>query len=119
MKEQGKPLIQTIFLSVLWASLIITIIGGIYYLSQHGMEKHNYLRYNQEPATTSSIEIWKHFLNTPSSGIIMIGILILLLSQLLRVALITWYYANLRDFKFIGFSLFLLGILIYSFFATW
>lgn len=95
MKEAGKPLIQTIFLTFLWAAILLTLAGGIYYLSQHGTEKLN--------------------IKAPS-GIIMSGILVLLLSQLVRIALVAWYYFNLRELKYVGFSLFILGILIFSLF---
>lgn len=116
MNERLQLLIGKFLLAGLLITLIITIFGGAYYLFQHGEEINNYRIFQKEPRGYSSIQIWQNAFTFSAAGIIQLGILILILTQLFRVALTAWYFFRLKEQKFVWLSLFILAILIYSLF---
>jgi uncharacterized membrane protein len=116
MKDRLSLLIGRLFLVGLLLSILLTAAGGIFYLVEHGHEVNNYQFFQKEPTRSSSTKIWHDAIQFTPYGIIQMGILILILTQLLRVALLACHYLKIHDFKFVGFSLFLLAVLIYSLF---
>jgi len=116
IKERLMLLMGTIFMIALMLSLVVTVIGGVYFLIDQGMESMHYETFVKEPPEKSSLKIWQDALSFSPLNLIMLGILILILAQLLRIALVAWYYLRMQDFKFLLLSLFLLAILAYSLF---
>ena len=119
MKEK---LIQLLFGKILlvglWISLIITLFGGLFYITQYGNEVPSYHLFHKKALSITSAHVWDDALRFSPYAIIQIGIYILVLTQLLRVALVTWYYFKMHDRKFVAFSLFILVVLIFSLFWT-
>ena len=90
-------------------SAAVTLIGAIIFLAQHGMEPSQYHLFKPDNSHVS------HYFS--ARGLIEIGLYILVLTQVLRVALTGWLFIKLRDKWFIGFSLFVFLVLVYSLFA--
>jgi uncharacterized membrane protein len=103
---------------ILQASILISIVlvfmGGVGFLWQHGNE--NLQIYLALPADLDMniLTIWhSHHLFSPF-GLIELGLLVLVIAQVLRVALLTGYYVLIRDYWFTVFSLFILSVILYS-----
>jgi uncharacterized membrane protein len=116
MKDRLQLMIGQALLIGLLIALILSIIGGIFYIAHHGREINHYQVFQKEPSPATSRKIWGDALTFSAYGVIQLGILILVLTQLLRVALVAFYYFKLHNFPFVWLSLFILGVLIYSLF---
>lgn len=92
----------------------IVLIGGIMYLLQHGSDAVPTSLLHYEPQHIQLAQIWQNAFSFSSSGIIQLGLLCLVSTQLLRVALLCWFYTMIRDYAFMIISTFILLVLIYS-----
>lgn len=97
MKEAFQPIFGKILFIALWISLLIIAFGGVYYLIKFGNQKNHYG--HQDLSVT----------------IIKWGIIALILTQFLRVALVALHFLKNKEIKFVFFSLFILILLIFSF----
>jgi uncharacterized membrane protein len=95
-------------------STALVIFGGTLYLWQNGSQPVPFelLRINPIPNTFNTIVSLA--LSFTPLGIIELGLLVLVLTQILRVMLLFLFYLISRDFLFTGFSFFILITLIYS-----
>lgn len=96
-------------------SIGLVLLGGTLYLLQHGSENMHYdvMQVNYK---TNFISIWHDALSFSPFGIIELGLLTLVATQGIRVALLAGFYAVLRDYKFLVISLFVFSVLVYSLF---
>lgn len=92
------------------------MLGGILYLLQHGNEKMQYDIMEVDFYKTNIALIWDAALSYSPLGMIELGLLILVITQGIRVGLLTWFYAVIRDYKFFFMSLFILIVMTYSLF---
>lgn len=95
-------------------SIVMVLLGGIWFLSLHGSEA-----FHNNPFIVKNHQIhftllWqeRHWLSP--FGLIEIGLLILVLAQVLRVAMLVGYYFVTHDYWFMLFSLFILSVILYS-----
>jgi uncharacterized membrane protein len=96
-------------------SFIIILIGGILYLLNHGTDIIHYQAFHGEPQLYKSIpDILLDAFTLSPLALIQLGLLILVIVQILRVALTTWLFIQIRDNYFVYISLFILFILVYS-----
>ena len=86
-------------------------IGGILFLIQHGSET---IRTDILPSPLSRQAMWQLAFSFSPLGMIELGLLLLVLTQLLRVALLCGFYAAIRDYWFTGISAFILLVMVYS-----
>lgn len=115
MKEHLQAVMGRILQISLWISLLVTAFGGVYYLVEHGHEVNDFFIFQKEPYAATPLKIWRDALTLSPYGIIQLGILLLILTQILRVALVAWYYLKLHNLNFVWLSLFILALLIFSF----
>lgn len=97
------------------ASLMLVIVGGGWFLLQHGGEnlQTELMQINNQPVTIQ--QIWLNALSFTPLGIVELGLLLLVVTQIIRIALLVWFYAAVRDIGFTLISIFILLILVYSF----
>lgn len=101
----------------LWLSVVVVSIGGILYLMQCGQETMHYQTFHFEPGVpTSLLDIWHELTKSSAQGIIQFGLILLILTQVLRVALTAWLFMRERDYIFTWISSIILLVLIYSIF---
>lgn len=93
----------------------LVLIGGIFYLIQHGGDNASSELLNPSTIYTSVISIWHAALQFSPLGIIALGVVALVLTQLLRVGLLIIYYFSIRDYWFTCICLFVFLTLIYGF----
>lgn len=95
-------------------SIVMVLLGGSWFLSLHGNEalNNNPFIVNNHQIHFSLLWQQQHWLSP--FGLIEIGLLILVIAQVLRVAMLTGYYLFIRDYWFMVFSLFILSVILYS-----
>lgn len=99
-------------------ALSLSALGAALYLFKQGNESVNYHTFHGISQQLTSIRgIWQSAMQMSAAGLIQLGLLVLVLVQILRVLLTTWFFVLLRDRIFVAISLFILGTLIYSFFC--
>ncbi len=97
-------------------SLLLVMMGGALYLWQHGHETMHAEWIAMNSYEISIKQIWVKARDLQAFGIIDLGIFILVMTQVLRVALLAAYYVIKRDYWFMIISLFILFVLLYSLF---
>lgn len=96
-------------------SFLIVLVGGIGYLWDNSNHLVDYQHFNGvQPSFRSISAIMNGALGFTPLALIQFGILFLVLVQLLRVALVGWFFIEQRDEVFIAISAFVLLVLIYS-----
>lgn len=98
----------------IFVSLALVLSGSIFFLFIHGNES---FQDNIFLATNYDIDIFKIWQSKDffsPLGIIELGLLTLVIVQVLRVALLTYYYTLTRDIWFTIFSIFILSVILYS-----
>ena len=82
---------------------------------QHG---HDYMQSDLVALTTSGTTLtftWKSIFSFTPINMINLGLLVLVFIEILRVALLGWFYYSIKDKWFTFISIFILLILLYSF----
>ena len=106
--------ISLILLVGILAAIGLVFLGGIIYLFQVGNENLQMELLQSITYKTSLKQIISKALSLSPLGIIELGLMILVITQLLRIALLTWFYFIIRDYWFTVFSIFILSVLVYS-----
>jgi uncharacterized membrane protein len=103
-KNIQREISVILFLGIILATLLLVLGAGLY-LWQEGNKN-----FTAELANTlQTAPAWPSPL-----GIITLGLFTMVLTQVLRVALLAIFYIKTRDISFAAFSLFILAVLIYS-----
>ncbi len=96
----------------------VVLIGGIYYLARDGSQTRDYHIFHSEPSDLRSIKgVFDDAMSGRSVGIIQLGLLILLATPVARVVFSIAAFALLRDRMYVGVTLIVLAVLMYSLFA--
>lgn len=114
-QQKMEELIGTVLLIGIALSLVLVCIGGAFYLWQYGGQPLHTELLQDDVFKASPIHILQLALSLTPLGIIELGLLILVATQIMRVALLLFFYIRLRDYWFILISVFILMILLYSF----
>lgn len=96
-------------------SAALVLVGGVLYLLQSGGQIVHFDSLQGHAVHMTIKQVWMVALSFSPLGIIELGLLSLVATQILRVGLLTWFYASIRDWWFTNISLFVLLTLIYSF----
>lgn len=97
-------------------SVILVITGGIVYIVHTGSRQNPYHAFIGEPSSLRSIyAVIKNALKGDFKAIIQLGILLLLVNPLARVAGYLKAFFHLRDWLYIIITIIVLGVLLYSF----
>lgn len=98
-----------------FVSAAIVLFGGIFFLAQYGDDTVQTELLISVPGHIDAQYIW-HALTTFSSlGIIELGLLSLVATQILRVGLLVWYYASIKDYYFFWICSFVLLVILSTF----
>ena len=104
-------LLQT---GVMLAATVVTI-GAIIYLARHATEPVGYGVFHGEPAEYRTIGGILHGVATfRGRGFIQFGLLLLIATPVARVAFSVWGFAEEKDKMYVGITLFVLAVLLYS-----
>jgi uncharacterized membrane protein len=97
-------------------SASLVCIGGVLFLIHHGGESIHSEWLQLAASQISHHQTWSLAFSFSPLGIIELGLLMLVITQILRVFLLCGFYATIRDFWFTLISTFILFVLIYSLF---
>ena len=93
----------------------VVLVGGILYLTKYGDSKPDYRIFRGEPSNLRSIGgVFQDTTALHSRGIIQLGLLLLIATPIVRVAFSVAGFASERDWLYVGITLVVLGVLIYS-----
>lgn len=100
-------------------SAVLCLIGGAIYLSRHGTETPDLRAFHGEPADYKTLDgIYDQADTGHGRGIILVGLLILIATPVLRVALSMVGFALERDGLYVAVTLLVLSVLCYSLFGS-
>lgn len=95
-------------------SMFFVIVGGCLYLMQVG-NKTMAVQLMQTDIHALNVKlIWHTARSLSPLGLIELGLLTLVATQVIRVGLLVFYYGAIRDYPFALISLFILIVLTYS-----
>lgn len=113
LKKMEERIALVLMLGTLLSAFLV-LIGAVLYLFQSGQHA---MQSEISPSNITPItinQIWQLAFSLSPLGIIELGLLSLVATQTIRVALLCWFYAMIRDYKFLMISFFILVVLIYS-----
>jgi uncharacterized membrane protein len=93
----------------------VVMIGAVLYLSRHAWEPVGYGVFRGEPAEYRTIGGILHGVAIfRGRGFIQLGLLLLIATPVARVAFSVWGFAEEKDKMYVGITLFVLAVLLYS-----
>lgn len=96
-------------------SMIIVFIGGCMYMAEHGSEKVNYGTFVVDLTSYNSIpKIFSELFQFKSEAVIQFGILMLILTPILRVVFSVYSFLIEKDYLYVVIGIIVLGIILLS-----
>jgi len=96
-------------------SALFVIVGAVFYLWHHGLEKPNYSVFAGVPKNLHNLgEIIEDAWRIKSLGIMQLGLLLLIFTPVARVAYSVIAFLIQRDYMYVVFTLIVLTILLLS-----
>lgn len=96
-------------------SAIVTLVGGVMYLAVHGGDVTHYHTFAGERAELRTVGgVVSGVLRGDSAAIIQLGVLLLIATPVARVFMSVLGFLKERDWLYVGCSLIVLAILVYS-----
>jgi len=116
--ENLKPFIGRLMLISTVICFMMVLMGGIFFLVSYGHDPVPWHKYTSYPTIPTTYKTIGDDLKNPTPlGIVQLGLLVLLLTQVARVALTAWLFLKARDKTFAIISFFVLLVLLYC--AIW
>ena len=114
-----EEIIGTLLQAGVILSASVVAAGGILYLIRHGQAPADYRVFRGEPNDLRHIGgIVRAALSLQGRGIIQFGLLLLIATPIARVAFSIYGFAAERDRMYVGFTVLVLSILLYSLIGT-
>lgn len=96
-------------------AILLVIIGGVLYLSQHGQEP--FASAINTPLVKGNLyNDWQALRHLSANAMIELGLATLITTQVLRVVVTAWLFMQQKDYLFLGFTVFILFIIAISLF---
>lgn len=100
-------------------SATVVLIGGIVFLARHADTHPDYHQFRGEPEIYRSISgILQSALSLSGRAIIQLGLLLLIATPVARVVWSVFAFARARDKVYVGATLVVLALLLYSLFGS-
>lgn len=97
------------------AAAMIVLIGGILYVMQHGGAPADHRMFHGEPAELRSpVAIFSSAAKLDSHGLIQLGLLLLILTPILRVAFSAFAFFKQQDYVYVTVTIIVLALLCCS-----
>lgn len=96
-------------------SLLIVLIGAVFYLFQHGNEAPSYKKFLGEPKRFSELrQVWSSAWMGRGRSIIQLGLFVLIATPIARIVFSIIGYILERDYLYIVITMIVLGVILYS-----
>ncbi|MDE3056532.1 MAG: DUF1634 domain-containing protein [Bacteroidota bacterium] len=93
----------------------VAFLGGIFFLFTHGVERPDYRFFNGEPSPLRSIGgVISEVFSLHSKGVIQLGLLLLILTPIARVAFSIFAFLEEKDHLYVVVTLIVLMFLLFS-----
>ncbi len=100
-------------------SAVVVAFGGFLFLMRHGKTLPDYYTFQGEPAALRGFHgIVDNAIALQGRGMIQLGLLILIATPVVRVIFSIWAFAVERDRMYVGFTIIVLAVLLYSLFGA-
>lgn len=113
--EKTEELVGKLLRWGVTSAAVIVLAGATVYLLGHGLQPANYRVFAGEP---SDMREWRGIIHEAIQGrgraIIQLGLLVLLLTPVARVVFAAFAFAMERDLFYVGVSIFVFLVLLYS-----
>ncbi len=97
----------------------VVLFGAVLYLTRHGHEIANYSAFHGEPESLKSpVGIFQGVMQVNARAIIQLGLLLLIATPVARVLFSAIAFALERDPMYVGITLIVLAILLFSLFGS-
>lgn len=103
-----------LFIGTILSTLLVAI-GGSAYLFKFGHEPMPFDLLRVEAQPINLHQLWTTVFSFSSLGLIQLGLITLVVTQILRVMLVTGFFILIKDTTFTLISLFICVVLLYSF----
>jgi len=108
---------HTLRIGVVTAATIV-LIGGVYYLIEHGLTAPHYHTFRAATMPSDNLAgVVRNIRALSSYGVIQLGLLVLIATPILRVILSVIAFALERDALYVAATLMVLTVLLYSLFV--
>ncbi len=108
---------HTLRIGVVTAATIV-LIGGVYYLIEHGLAAPHYHTFRAATMPSDNLAgVVRNIRALSSYGVIQLGLLVLIATPILRVILSVIAFALERDALYVAATLMVLMVLLYSLFV--
>jgi uncharacterized membrane protein len=98
---------------------VVVAAGGAVYLAHHGGATADYRVFQGEPADLDGLAgIWRQARALSGRGIIQLGLVLLIATPVARVVFSIFGFAEERDWLYVGITVIVLSILLYSMLGT-
>jgi uncharacterized membrane protein len=118
-EQQAEQVIGSLLRAGVILAVLVVLAGGAHFLSQYRDEKPDYRTFSL--AKTQGLRTIPGIVGEASSldskGIIQLGLVLLIATPVARVAFSVFAFAKLRDRVYVGVTLVVLGVLLYSLFG--
>jgi uncharacterized membrane protein len=99
----------------LFLAVAVVVVGALLYVARHGSELPHYSMFHGEPSDLRHVPtIVADALHASARGIIQLGLLLLIATPVARVAFAVLGFALERDRLYVGVSLVVLSVLVFS-----
>ncbi|HWA98617.1 MAG TPA: DUF1634 domain-containing protein [Pirellulales bacterium] len=93
----------------------VVLVAGIIYLWQHGSQPADNRVFQGEPAELRSVRaVFKTTTHGNTAATVQFGLLLLIATPIARVIFSVYVFARVRDWLYVGITLTVLAILLYS-----
>jgi|SRR5580704_9268520 uncharacterized membrane protein len=117
--QRFEELIANLLRTGVGLSATVVLIGAIIYLARHGFSPANYRVFHGEPDELKSTHgIVRYAFQRHGRGLIQLGLLLLIATPVARVTFSVFGFARERDWMYVGFTLIVLVVLLYSLFGS-
>jgi uncharacterized membrane protein len=116
--QRFEELIANLLRAGVLLSATVVFLGAILYLVRHGFEPADYRVFHGEPDQLRSPHAILAFaIDLRGRGLIQLGLLLLIATPVARVTFSVFGFARERDRMYVGFTLVVLIVLLYSLFG--
>jgi uncharacterized membrane protein len=113
--ERLEYMLGTLLRAGVVLAATVVLIGGGLYLARHGGEVPSYHVFQGEPADLRSVSgILAEASTLRGRGLIQFGLVLLIATPVARVVVSAAIFALERDRRYVGITLLVLGVLVYS-----
>jgi uncharacterized membrane protein len=114
-EERVEAIMATLLRAGVLLAAGVVMAGGAVYLWRHGQEIPNYTAFHGVPDDLKHPgSIWTGVVAGRGRSLIQLGLLLLIATPVSRVAFSVFAFARERDWTYVGITVFVLGVLVFS-----